>query len=130
VTVPAVAGDGSRVDLGQQRRGSRGEAGRRLNGGGAALPAACALECIGSRNDRVRVSGLPRAARPFRGRGERRLPAALLDQTTAVLTHGSERLTIRIAHSGELRVLLLGRRDTRLDRLTVRERATLDRVAR
>jgi DNA-binding NarL/FixJ family response regulator len=58
------------------------------------------------------------------------VPTALFDRATVVLAHGSERLTIRTAKSGELRVLLLDRDDTRLDLLTRREREIVDRVAR
>jgi DNA-binding CsgD family transcriptional regulator len=66
----------------------------------------------------------------FLGVENGRLPTALLDQTKSVLAHGSERLTIRTARSGELRVLLLERCDARVDLLTPREREILDRVAR
>jgi DNA-binding CsgD family transcriptional regulator len=66
----------------------------------------------------------------FLGVGNGRLPTALFDRSTVVLTHGSERLTIRIAKSGELRVLLLDRIDTKVDLLTPREREIVERVAR
>jgi DNA-binding CsgD family transcriptional regulator len=66
----------------------------------------------------------------FAGVDNGRLPTALLAPPAVVLARGSERLTIRTAKSGELRVLLLERHDTRLDRLTRREREILDRVAR
>jgi DNA-binding CsgD family transcriptional regulator len=65
----------------------------------------------------------------FAGVDNGRLPTALLAQSAVVLAHGSERLTIRTARSGELRVLLLERRDTRVDELTRREREIVDRVA-
>jgi DNA-binding CsgD family transcriptional regulator len=58
------------------------------------------------------------------------LPTALLDQPAVVLPRGTERLTIRTAKSGDLRVLLLERRDTRLDLLTPRELEIVDCVAR
>lgn len=58
------------------------------------------------------------------------LPTALFNRPAVVLAHGSERLTIRTAKSGELRVLLLERRDTRMELLTPREREIVDRVAR
>jgi DNA-binding CsgD family transcriptional regulator len=66
----------------------------------------------------------------FLGVENGRLPTALLDRPTIVLEHPSERLTIRTAKVGELRVLLLDRRDTRIDLLTPREREIVDRVAR
>ena len=66
----------------------------------------------------------------FAGVENGRLPTALLDQPTVVLAHGTERLTIRSAKSGELRVLLLERRDTRVDLLSPREREIVDRAAR
>jgi DNA-binding CsgD family transcriptional regulator len=66
----------------------------------------------------------------FAGVGNGRLPTGLLAQPAVVLARGSERLTIRTTKAGELRVLLLERRDTRVDRLTRREREILDRVAR
>jgi DNA-binding NarL/FixJ family response regulator len=58
------------------------------------------------------------------------LPASLLSHTAVVLARGSGRLTIRVAKSGHLRVLLLDECDARVERLTPRERAILDRVAR
>jgi DNA-binding NarL/FixJ family response regulator len=58
------------------------------------------------------------------------LPTALFSQAAVVLAQGSGRLTIRVATSGELRVLVLEEHDTRVGRLTARERAVLDRVAR
>lgn len=66
----------------------------------------------------------------FLGVENGRLPPGLLDQATVVLAYGSERLTIRIAKSDELRVLLLDRRDTRVDLLTPREREIVHRIAR
>jgi DNA-binding CsgD family transcriptional regulator len=58
------------------------------------------------------------------------LPTALFRQATVVLASGSRRLTIRVAKSGELRVLLLDERDARVEHLTPREREILDRAAR
>ena len=59
-----------------------------------------------------------------------RVPAALLGQESSVLKHGGGRLTIRVASSGRLRVLLLDERNGQLECLTAREREVLERVAR
>jgi DNA-binding CsgD family transcriptional regulator len=66
----------------------------------------------------------------FAGVENGRLPAILLERPTVVLAHGSERLTIRTAKSGELRILLLERTDTRAQSLTPRERQIVDLAAR
>lgn len=66
----------------------------------------------------------------FAGVENGRLPTALLEQSTVVLQRRTERLTIRTAKSGDLRVLLLERRDARVDLLTRREREIVARVAR
>jgi DNA-binding CsgD family transcriptional regulator len=66
----------------------------------------------------------------FAGVENGRLPAALLDRSKVVLAHGSERLVISVAKSGDLRVLLLDRHDTRVELLTPREREVVDRIAR
>jgi DNA-binding CsgD family transcriptional regulator len=46
-----------------------------------------------------------------------------------VVERNDHRLTLRVARSGELLVLLLAEEDMRLDRLTPRQRAVLERVA-
>ena len=66
----------------------------------------------------------------FAGVENGRLPTALLEQSTVVLQRRTERLTIRTAKSGDLRVLLLERRDARVDLLTPREREIVARAAR
>lgn len=58
-----------------------------------------------------------------------RVPAALLRQESSLLKHSSGRLSIRVASSGRLRILLLDERRSDLDCLTVRERDVLERVA-
>lgn len=58
-----------------------------------------------------------------------RVPAALLGQESSILKHSSGRLTIRVANSGRLRILLLDERSSQFDCLTAREREVLERVA-
>jgi DNA-binding NarL/FixJ family response regulator len=58
------------------------------------------------------------------------LRTALLDRSKVVLAQGSERLVIRVAKSGDLRVLLLDRHDARVELLTPREREVVDGIAR
>jgi DNA-binding CsgD family transcriptional regulator len=57
-----------------------------------------------------------------------RLPSALLGRKRIVLEDGDGLLTIGVARTGSLRVLMLDERDARLERLTAREREILDRV--
>lgn len=57
------------------------------------------------------------------------VPAALLSQEMSILEHSSGRLTLRVANSGKLRILLLDERRNDLDCLTAREREVLERVA-
>lgn len=57
------------------------------------------------------------------------VPAWLLRQATFVKANGTGRLTIRVVRSGDLRVLLLEERDTRVEQLTRREREVLEGVA-
>jgi DNA-binding CsgD family transcriptional regulator len=59
-----------------------------------------------------------------------RVPASLLGRPRLVFEDGTGALTIRVARSGKLCVLLLDERDTRVDRLTTREREVLESVAR
>jgi DNA-binding CsgD family transcriptional regulator len=59
-----------------------------------------------------------------------RLPAALLERETRTLVDDDGRLTIRVARTGALRIILLEEQDRRLERLTAREREVLDGVAR
>jgi DNA-binding NarL/FixJ family response regulator len=58
-----------------------------------------------------------------------RLPTTLLTRDTITLVDDGGRLTIRIARTGALRILLLAEHDRRLERLTAREREVLDGVA-
>jgi DNA-binding NarL/FixJ family response regulator len=58
-----------------------------------------------------------------------RVPAALLRRESSILKHSSGRLTIRVAKSGTLRVVLLDERSSQLDCLTAREREVLEGVA-
>jgi DNA-binding CsgD family transcriptional regulator len=59
-----------------------------------------------------------------------RLPAAVLGRTELVLARDDRRLTVRIARTGGLYVLLLDERDMRIARLTAREREILEQVVR
>jgi DNA-binding CsgD family transcriptional regulator len=59
-----------------------------------------------------------------------RLPLAMLVEPRLAFADDDFRLTIRVARTGELRLLLLEEHDTRLERLTSREREVLDGVAR
>jgi DNA-binding NarL/FixJ family response regulator len=53
----------------------------------------------------------------------------MLERESSIMKHSSGRLTIRVANSGRLRVLLLDERSSQLDCLTAREREVLERVA-
>ena len=66
----------------------------------------------------------------FAGLENGHLPKALFNRPKVALAQGSERLVIRVAKSGDLRVLLLDRHDTRVELLTPRERDVVDRIAR
>ena len=57
-----------------------------------------------------------------------RLPSTSLRRDTITLVDDDVRLTIRIARTGALRILLLAEHDRRLERLTAREREVLDGV--
>lgn len=58
-----------------------------------------------------------------------RLPPALLSRRQFALEDGDGKLTVRIARTGGLRLVLLEERNLRLGRLTQREREVLDLVA-
>jgi DNA-binding NarL/FixJ family response regulator len=58
-----------------------------------------------------------------------RLPTAALDRSELVFAQGDRRLQVRIARTGGLQVIMLEERDTRINRLTARERQVLERVA-
>lgn len=59
-----------------------------------------------------------------------RLPSAVLRSERLIFANGDGRLTIRMARTGGLRLLLLGEHDKRLEQVTVREREVLAGVAR
>jgi DNA-binding CsgD family transcriptional regulator len=67
--------------------------------------------------------------RRYLGVDNGRLPPALLSRRTLAFEDGDTRLCVRVARTGELRLLLLDEQDLRLGRLTPREREILDRVA-
>jgi DNA-binding NarL/FixJ family response regulator len=58
-----------------------------------------------------------------------RLPTALLGRRDVLLSHADRRLHLRVARTGNLRVLLLDEHDARIERLTARERQILECVA-
>jgi DNA-binding NarL/FixJ family response regulator len=58
-----------------------------------------------------------------------RVAAGLLKRRKSLLAQGERRLSIRIARTGALYVLLLEERDSRIERLTARERQILEHVA-
>ena len=58
-----------------------------------------------------------------------RIPEDLLARRELVLAQPDRRLHVRIARTGGLHVLVLDERDTRVERLTARERQILERVA-
>jgi DNA-binding CsgD family transcriptional regulator len=59
-----------------------------------------------------------------------RVPPRVLCLSELVVKRNTSRLTIRIAPTGNLRVLLLSERDCRIDLLTAREREVLDQLVR
>jgi DNA-binding CsgD family transcriptional regulator len=67
--------------------------------------------------------------RRYLGLENGRVAEAVLRQREIRLTHAERRLHIRTARTGALHVLVLDERDTRVERLTAREREILDRVA-
>jgi len=79
--------------------------------------------------DRVCLPDVVCAATRYLSIENGRVPAALLRQESSLLKHSSGRLTIRVAYSGRLRILLLDERRSDLDCLTVREPEVLERVA-
>jgi DNA-binding NarL/FixJ family response regulator len=58
-----------------------------------------------------------------------RIPPALLGRRKLRLAHADRRLHVRIAQTGGLHVLMLDERDTRIEKLTTRERQILEHVA-
>jgi DNA-binding CsgD family transcriptional regulator len=58
-----------------------------------------------------------------------RVPAVVLRRSTLALNQGDRRLDVRIAHTGDLHVLMLNQHDTRIERLTPRERHVLNQIA-
>jgi DNA-binding NarL/FixJ family response regulator len=58
-----------------------------------------------------------------------RVPAEVLGRRELLLAHADRRLHMRIAQTGGLNVLLLDERDTRIDKLTARERQILEQVS-
>lgn len=67
--------------------------------------------------------------RRYLGVDNGRLPPALLSRRTLAFDDGDTRLCVRIARTGELRLLLLDEHDLRLGRLTPREQEILELVA-
>jgi DNA-binding NarL/FixJ family response regulator len=59
-----------------------------------------------------------------------RLPTAALRRRELLLVHAERRLHVRVARTGNLRVLLLDEHDARIEKLTPRERQVLQHVAR
>jgi len=57
------------------------------------------------------------------------VPVAVLGRREFQLTHADRRLHVRIAPAGSLYVLMLEERDTRIEKLTARERQVLDHIA-
>jgi DNA-binding NarL/FixJ family response regulator len=57
-----------------------------------------------------------------------RMPPSVLRRRRLVLAHADRRLHVRLAQTGGLHVLMLDERDTRIEKLTARERQILDRV--
>jgi DNA-binding NarL/FixJ family response regulator len=58
-----------------------------------------------------------------------RVPAAVLGRRECRLVHAGRRLHVRVARADSLYVLMLDERDTRIERLTARERQILEHVA-
>ena len=58
-----------------------------------------------------------------------RVPLAVLGRRRLRLAHADRRLHVRIAQTGGLHVLMLDERDTRIEKLTTRERQILEHVA-
>ena len=71
-----------------------------------------------------------RLLKRYLGLDNGRLPLALLRRERITFADDGCRLTIRVARTGELRLLLLEEHDRRLERLTTREREVLDGLAR
>jgi DNA-binding NarL/FixJ family response regulator len=65
----------------------------------------------------------------YLGMDNGRVAAGLLKRRKSLLAQGECRLSIRIARTGALYVLLLEERDSRIKRLTARERQILEHVA-
>jgi DNA-binding NarL/FixJ family response regulator len=59
-----------------------------------------------------------------------RVPAAVLRRRELLLARADRRLQVRIARTGTLYVLMLDERDTRIEKLSTREREILEHVAR
>jgi DNA-binding NarL/FixJ family response regulator len=59
-----------------------------------------------------------------------RIPAVVLRRRELLLARADRRLQVRIARIGTLYVLMLDERDTRIEKLTTRERQILEHVAR
>ncbi len=57
------------------------------------------------------------------------VPVAVLRRRELLLAHADRRLHVRIARTGSLHVLMLDERDTRIEKLTARERQILEHVA-
>jgi DNA-binding NarL/FixJ family response regulator len=57
------------------------------------------------------------------------IPEVLRRSGTLTVAHGDRRLTVRSARTGGLLVVLLAERDTRVERLTPRQRTVLEQVA-
>ena len=58
-----------------------------------------------------------------------RVPAAVLGRRELLVSHTDRRLHVRIAQTGGLNVLMLDERDTRIEKLTAREREILEQAA-
>jgi DNA-binding NarL/FixJ family response regulator len=126
------------LDLLQPHLAARAEAAETARRGAAAL---AALE-EGSSDDAARVvlcgrKGVIEFASPSsRAVLERyleiengRVPLAVLGCRKLRLAHADRRLHVRIAQTGGLHVLMLDERDTRIEKLTTRERQILEHVA-
>jgi DNA-binding NarL/FixJ family response regulator len=116
----------------------------RANAAEAALRGAAALATVeeGGSDEARRVvlcsrTGLIEFASPsarallerYRAIENGRLPAAILRRREVVLAHADRRLHIRLARTENLHILMLDERDTRIERLTARERQILEQVA-
>jgi DNA-binding CsgD family transcriptional regulator len=126
------------LDLLQPHLAARAEAAETAQRGAAAL---AALE-EGSSDDAAGVvlcgpKGVIEFASPssravlerYLGIENGRVPRAVLGRRKLRLAHADRRLDVRIAQTDSLHVLMLDERDTRIEKLTTRERQILEHVA-